>query len=135
MFLNYNLQTKMLQTPETFRSSGTFLTGNNDGSVSLFNGSKLIKTKELSGTSVTVGYFNGQIIAAARTGKVTVMDENLGVIKELGEITDSSTTICGNSTYLAFCINRFVLYYKINGNMQPKVILLYFSTESKPTLR
>ena len=93
--------------------------------MSLFNGSKLIKTKELSGTAVTVGYFNGQIVAAAKTGKVAVMDENLEVIKELGEITDSATTICGNSTYLALCVNRFVLYCKINGDMQPKVILLY----------
>ena len=71
--------------------------------MSLFNGSKLIKTKELDGTIVTVGCFNGQIVAAVQNGKLTIMNESLRVIKEFAGSSSGIPSLCGNSTYLALC--------------------------------
>ena len=99
------------------------MTGNNDGSVSLFNGSKLMKTKKLNGFAVKIAYFNNQIVAAAREGSLTVMNKNLGIIKEVPGLNQVIASICGNSKYLALCdIGGAVRYYKRNGDLEPKVM-------------
>ena len=92
-----------LEVFKSFRSNSMFVTGNNDGSVSLFNGSQLIKTKRLSGTSVCVGYSNGQIVAAAKHGNLTIMNENLALIKEFDGMRDQIRSIAGNETHFATC--------------------------------
>ena len=100
------------------------MTGNTDGSVSLFNGSKLEKTKRLGGNEVHVDYSNGQIVAAIRNGNLTIMNESLGIIKEFSATEDQTQSINGNETYLAFCdAGGSVQYYARNSNERPKVIL------------
>ena len=93
----------------------------------MFKGAKLEKSKKLSGSEVLVGYFNGQIVAAVRNGKLTIMNESLRVIKEFAGSSSGIPSLCGNSTYLALC-NRdnYVRYYKRNEDMESKVILLIF---------
>ena len=95
--------------------------------MSLFNGPELIKTKELGGTTVFVGCYNGSLVAAIQNGKVTIMNESLGVIKEFDGTKSSIQSLCGNSTYSAVCDNSgSVQYCKRNGDMETKVIFLYF---------
>ena len=118
-------------TIQIFRSSGKFVTGNNDGSVSLFKGAKLQTTKKLGGTAVHVGYFNGQIVAAARNGKVTIMNEYFGIVKEFAGSTTSTEirSVCGNSNYFAICDSSgSVQYYKRDFDVEPKVIFLNFQS-------
>ena len=84
-----------------FRSDEKFVTGNRDGSVSLFNKANLIKTKQLDGFRTLVEYCNGQIIAAPEFGKVTILNENLEFIEELFVIYEQVRSVSGNDTYLA----------------------------------
>ena len=105
------------------------MTGNSDGSVSLFNGAKLIKTKKLDGADVSVGYFNGQIAAAVQTGNLTIMNASLEIIKEFPGTNYKARSIHGNATYLAFCdYDGSVQYYKRNDDMESKVVFLSFLT-------
>ena len=95
--------------------------------MSLFSGSNLIKTKELGETSVIVGYFNGQIVAAANNGKVTIMNESFGIIKEFAGTSNQIQSICGDQTYLALCdISGSVRYYKRNSDSEPRVLFVSF---------
>ena len=111
-------------TIQIFRSSGKFVTGNNDGSVSLFKGAKLQTTKKLSGGEVYVCYINGQIVAAVRSGKITIMNKYFGIVKEFAGSKKEIRSVCGNSNYLAICDSSgSVQYYKTDLN-EPKVILL-----------
>ena len=57
-----------------------FLAATCNGSVSLFNGVKLLNSKQLSGHDAMVGYFNGQIVVAMSLGSLTVMNQDLGII-------------------------------------------------------
>ena len=116
-----------LQVSKIFRSSGQFVTGNNDGTVSLFNGSELIKTKDLHGTTVSVGSYNGKIVAAVENEKVTIMNESLRIINQFDRASDQISSICMNENYSAWCDLGGIVRYKRNGDMEPKVILLYYS--------
>ena len=103
-----------------------FVTGNNDGSVSLFDGSQLIKTKKLNGISTYVAYSNGQIVAAAKNGNLTIMNEQLALIKEFVGIEAHIRSISGNETHLATCdTTGSVCYYKIS-NVESKVVFQTF---------
>ena len=120
------LHFKALDT-EIFRSSMKFVTGNSDGSVSLFNGAKLIKTKKLDGRMVHVGYFNGQIVAVVKKGNLTVLNESLGIIKEFPGTKHQVRSLCGNAAYLAFCDeNGSIRYYNRNSEAEAKVIFLNY---------
>ena len=126
MFLNFkasNLQALILNI---FRSSDQFVTGNNNGFISLFNGSKMIKNIDLKGGSVSVSHFNSQIVAAVENGKVTIMNENLGIIKEFAGTNSLTRSICSNQTYIALCDDKNSVWYcKRNDDVEPKVILQY----------
>lgn len=110
---------------ENFRSSGKFVTGNNNGSVSLFDGSKLIQTKRLGLNAVQVEYLNGQIVAAIKDGNLLILNRSLGIIKEFMDTNYKVGAICGNSNYLAVCdYSGFVWYYQRGYSEQ--VIYLSF---------
>ena len=81
-----------------------------------------MKTKELGGDRAIVGYSNGQIVAAARNGKVTIMNKNLGIMREFDGPSSGIQSICANETYLALCdFIGSVRYYNRNGDVEPKV--------------
>ena len=71
---------------------------------------------------VLVGYFNGQIFATAKNRKLTVMNEDLEIIKELAGINDQPRSISANDTFLALgnCGGK-VQYYKRINDAEPKV--------------
>lgn len=125
MFLNFKASNKALIL-NIFRSSDQFVTGNNNGFISLFNGSKMIKSIDLKGGAVAVSHFNSQVVAAVENGKVTIMNENLGIIKEFAGTDCLTRSICLNQTYIALCdYNYSVWYCKRNDDVEPKVILQY----------
>ena len=90
--------------------------------MALFSRAKLIKTKKLTGHSTLVGYVNGQVIVALQNG-MTIMNEDLEIIKEIGEIQleKQSLMISGNDNYVALCDMGGVYYYRPNGTTKPKV--------------
>ena len=91
-----------------------------------------MKTKVLDGARVSVVYSNGQIVAGVENGKLTIMNENLGIIKEFPGTSDLYQSACGNATYLAHGDKAgSVRYYKRDFDVEPKVILLRFQYCSK----
>lgn len=105
-----------------FRSKQKFVTGNSNGSLSLFDKNRLLKSKSLAGIRVMVAYFNGQIVAAAKNGKLTIMNEDLETLKEIPGTREQPLCITGNATYLVMSDwGGFVRYYKRNSNEQSKV--------------
>ena len=103
-----------------FRSPEKFLCGNLDGSVSLFNGAKLVKTTTQKSTAALVGYFDGQIVAAT-ANELTVMNEDLETFWIIDEIENEAGSISGNETYLAVSENEFISYYSYNPDFGPQV--------------
>ena len=103
-----------------------FVVGTDNGSVALFNGAKLLKTKQLSGVSSMVGYYNGQIVAAVANGSLTVLNQDLGIIRKFHGIDGlDARSISGNDTYLALGDEEgLVRYYDRKGGAEPNVSLL-----------
>ena len=84
-----------------------------------------MKTRVLYGAEVSVVYSDGQIVAAVEKGKLTIMNENLGIIKEFTGTRNRHQLVCGNATYLALGdASGSVRYYKRDSDVEPKVILL-----------
>lgn len=111
-----------------FRSSGKFVTGSNNGTVSLFNGTNLMKAKKLGDLEVLLSYCNGQIVAAVENGNLTIMNENLGIVKEFPVRKSPFQSLCGNASYLASGDeNGSVCYYKTN-NEEANVVFLDFQS-------
>ena len=104
------------------RSADKFITGNHDGSVTLFIGDKLIKTKKLSGRSTLVDYVNGQVVAALQNGQVTILNDDLEIIKEISRIGGRPEMISGNDNYVAISDDSgSVLYFRPDSTSKPKV--------------
>ena len=110
-----------------FSSSDKFVTGNSSGSVSLFNGVRLLKTmltRQNAGYRfyTPVAYFNGQVVAE-RNGTSAIMNEELEIIKILNKPqTGSLETISANGAFLAICDDQGgVFCYTRNSDMEPMV--------------
>ena len=85
--------------------------------------------KKLRGTDVLVVYYNGQIVAAANNGKLTIMNESLGIIKEFDGTKYEVEALCSNATYSVICDSRgSVQYYKKDSDLESKVIPDYRAT-------
>ena len=77
----------------------------------------------------SVAYFNGQIIAGQRNGKLAIMNEELETAEILNkpqngffEIDDVPRSVSANGAYLACCDDHGgVFYYTRNSDMEPMV--------------
>ena len=79
-----------------------------------------MKTTTQKSTAALVGYFGGQIFAAT-ANELTVMNEDLEIIRRIGEIENVAESICGNETYVAISENEFITYYSYNPDFGPEV--------------
>ena len=99
---------------------------NSDGSLSLFNGSNLVITKKLDDCVTVATYYNGEVIAAASEGKVTILNEDLDIIKDFSG-RKSPNSIFASDSILAIGhwdeISRgTVQSYKTNNLTKHKVV-------------
>ena len=111
----------------SFRSDKKFVTGNLDGSVSIFVDGQLKKTQKFEGKETLVQFINGEIVAASSDSEMEILNENLGIKKQFtaGTVTKNSTpwSLTGNEKYLASGNEDGVVrYYRRNGDAEPEEV-------------
>ena len=93
-----------------------------DGSLTIFKNGEALKTIKLPGERLLVIFINGEIVTAARYGKLTVLNERLEVLKTFKGTESIVFTLTGNSKYIAFGdYSGMVRYYSRGGSIFPKV--------------
>ena len=115
------------------RQGDRFVIGCNDGSVAVYAHYQKLATKKLKGFSVMVAVLNNRVVAAAMQGKLSVLDENLEVLKIFGDVDKQPMALHGNEEYL--CLGDYrgnVYYYNVYHDKHPKVslkfIFIFFQT-------
>ena len=80
-----------------------------DCSLTLFKNGKSLKTIQLEGKFPLVRFVNGDIISAARDGKLTILNKQLKVLKTIdgpakynGTWDSDIRTLAGNDKFIAF---------------------------------
>lgn len=105
-----------------YRSSKRFVVSGADGSLTVFENGKPYKTVKLDGFGPIVRVINNEIISAARSGKVTVMNEELEVLKTFEGTEWSVRTLVANQKYIAFGDTQgTVRFYDRKGASEPRV--------------
>ena len=94
-----------------------------DGSLTLFKNGGALKTVKLRGKEPLVRYINGEIVTAARYGKLTILNEDLQVLKTFHHGSESYiSSLTGNSEHIVLGDhNGTVRYYDRVGGIFPRV--------------
>ena len=93
-----------------------------DGSLTLFKNGGALKTVKLRGKEPLVRYINGEIVTAARYGKLTILNEDLQVLKTFHGSDSTISSLTGNSEYISFGdYNGTIRYFDRVGSIFPKV--------------
>ena len=93
-----------------------------DGSLTLFKNGEALKTVKLQGEWPLVRFINGEIVTAAQNGKLTVLNEELEVLKTFRGTDKGILNLTGNSEYISFGdYNGTVRYYDRVGSIFPRV--------------
>ena len=93
-----------------------------EGSLTLFKNDEALKTVKLAGEKPLVKYINGEIVTARKYGKLTVLNEELEVLKTFRGTDRAVRTLTGNNKYIAFGDwGKTVRYYDRVDSIFPKV--------------
>ena len=97
-----------------------------DGSLTKFtngpSGLVLKKKIDLQGIYPLVRFSNGEIVTAARNGKLTLLNEKLHILKTFHGTEYGVLSLSANKNFIAFGDwNGVVRYYNRDGGMAPKV--------------
>ena len=97
-----------------------------DGSLTKFtngpSGLVLKKKIDLQGIYPLVRFSNGEIVTAARNGKLTLLNEKLHILKTFHGTGYEVLSLSANKNLIAFGDwNGVVRYYNRDGGMAPKV--------------
>ena len=89
----------------SFRTSASFVTANVDGSLTKFDNDTLVKRIELQGAYPLLRLINEEIVTAAKDGKVTVLTQELEVVKTFDDpgeypMDAEIRTLAGNEAYI-----------------------------------
>ena len=110
------------------------MTASTDGSLTLFKNDEALKTVKLSGERPLVRYINGEIISAAKYGNLTILNQNLEVLKTFHGARATVRTLTGNTKFIVFGdYDGLVRYYNRTGGNFPRVSI--FSQNTKITYR
>ena len=108
-----------------FSSDDKFITVNKDRTVCLFIDGEQKKIKKV-GSARLVDFINDEVVVATRSGKLTILNENLDINKEFtaGAVTDNSDprSLSGNQTFIA--VGNYagvVRFYERIGEQIPMV--------------
>ena len=106
----------------------TFVVSGRDGSLTKFTngpaGLVLNKKVDLQGIYPLVRFINGEIVTAARNGKLTVLNEKFHVLKTFHGTGYAVFSLSADKNFIAFGDwNGVVRYYNRDGGMTPKVRL------------
>ena len=104
-----------------------FVTGNLDGSVSIFIDGQPKKTRKIEGEETLVQFIYDEIVMASSDGKLRILNENLDIKKQFtaGTVTQNSTpmSLTGSEKYLASGNGVGVVrYYRRNGDAEPEKV-------------
>ena len=93
-----------------------------DGSLTLLKNGKALKTVKLPGIGPLVRNINGEIVTASQHGKLTVLNEELQVLKTFHGSDSVISSLTGNSEYISVGdFSGAVLYYDRVGSIFPRV--------------
>ena len=102
--------------------SDHFVAASGDGSLTLFKNGDALKTVKLPGERPLVRFINGEIISAAKNGKLTVLNKELEVLKIFHGTRSTIRTLARNNKYIAFGDDSGdVRFYSRTGGVIPKV--------------
>ena len=102
------------------------MAASSDGSLTILKNGKSSDTIKLQGYFPLVRLINGEIVTAARWGKLTILNEKLQVLKSFDGTENSIRTLARNEKYIAYGDwSGAVRYYSRNGGMAPKVSRVY----------
>ena len=77
------------------------MTASTDGSLTLFKNDEALKTVKLSGERPLVRFINGEIISAAENGKLTVLNQNLEILRTFhGTVQATVRTLTANANFI-----------------------------------
>ena len=111
----------------SFRTSASFVTANVDGSLTKFDNDKLVKRIKLLGAYPLLRLINEEIVTAAKDGKVTVLTQELEVVKTFDDpgeypMDANIRTLAANEAYIAIGDSAgTVRFYNRTGDTKPKV--------------
>ena len=93
-----------------------------DGSLTLFKNGKSLKSVKLPGDYPLVRFINGEIVTAARYGKLTVLNKELEILKTFRGTEKTVQTLTGNNNHIAVGdYGGAVRYYNRLGGIFPRV--------------
>ena len=93
-----------------------------DGSLTLFKNGKASKIVKLQDEWPLVRFINGEIVTAAQNGKLTVLNEELEVLKTFRGSEHYISSLTGSNKYIALGDhNGTVRFYNRVGNIFPTV--------------
>ena len=93
-----------------------------DGSLTLFKNGEAFKSIKLPGTRPLVRFINGEIVTAAKNGKLTVLNKELEILKTFRGTEKTVQTLTGNNNHIAVGdYGGAVRYYNRLGGTFPRV--------------
>ena len=100
----------------------TFVAASIDGSLTLFKNDEALKTVKLHEEWPLVRFINGEIVIASQHGKLTILNEELQILKTFHGSKSTILSLTGNSEYIALGDwNGTVRYYDRVGSIFPRV--------------
>ena len=96
------------------------------GSLTLFENDKILKTIFLQGYYPIVRVINGDVVSATRNGKLTVLNNNLEVLRVLDDTHRGVVSLAGNDKFISFGDwNGTVHYYNRENDFARTVSVVY----------
>ena len=102
--------------------SESFVAASTDGSLTIFKNGKAFRTVKLQGEKPLVRYINGEIVTAAEDGKLTILNQELQILKTFHGSESYISSLTGTDSYIALGdYNGTVRFYDRVGSIFPRV--------------
>ena len=120
---------KIIVSEISFSTDKKFITGNDNGYISILIDGELKKSVYQGAEDPFVAYVNGEVAVVTRRGTLSILDENL----EQREFFDSGTyhpdrlcqSMSGNEKFIAAGnFNGLVTYWRRTGDKKPQVSII-----------
>ena len=97
-------------------NSERFVASSADGTLTLFENDKYLKTIQLQGEEPLVRLINDEVVTVARNGKLTVLNEYLEVLKSFNGTKNPVVCLTGNDKYIVFTDDTGKVWYNDRYN-------------------
>ena len=97
-------------------NSERFVASSTDGTMTLFENDKYLKTIQLQGEEPLVRLINDEVVTVARNGKLTVLNKYLEVLKSFNGTENRVVCLTGNDKYIVFTDDTGTVWYNDGYN-------------------